>query len=200
MKALFLLILIPILLSSCAHVYFTEPQPKGGMRLNEVPAELHGEWYVENEGLIIEKTGATSYKTFRDSISNATDTVYDRVVLSDTFRLYQAKPFYVLNYRGSGRDWEIIVISTNKNGDIYICESRKPDIFKQDGDLKLLNAHYDLDGRDTTVHELNPDYDGEVIFKSATFSGQIQIGTLKKIARKENAILILKKDGSVISN
>lgn len=200
MKTVFLITIIPFVLSSCAHVYFTEPQPKGGTRLKEVPAVLHGEWYVENEGLIIEKTGATSYKTFRDSTSNAIDTVYNRIPLSDTFRLYQAKPFYVLNYRGSGHDWEIIVISTNKNGDIYICESRKPDIFKQDDDLKLLNAHYELDGRDTTVQELNPDYDGEVNFKSAIFSGEMKISTLKKIARKENAILILKKDGSVISN
>jgi hypothetical protein len=202
MKSITYIILIALTLSSCVHVYFVEPQPKAGILLPEVPKELHGKWIDQETKISIDEKGMISYKIREieiDSMSVEIDTVYSNVLLCDSIKLFKAKQYYVLNYRENNSLWEIYVIEKKTNGDVIFYETREPDFFVKDKNLKLKQAHYQVDEKDTLVETLNPKFEGNVRFNSATFTGQMKLKTIKKIAQKENIINILKQDGTVSS-
>lgn len=122
-KPVLLLSIVTFILSSCIHVYFIESQPKGGIFLTEFPEELHGQWFIENSEVKLEKNGLCFLEIRKDSLSNTIDTIHEEMKLSDTFQLYKAKQFYVLNYRDNKNYWEIVVIEKHRNGDIYFYET-----------------------------------------------------------------------------
>lgn len=197
MKVLLALLTL-LFLSSCVSVYFTDPQPAGGTRLNSVPEELWGSWMTEdNEHARFDAAGIHTWKIKTDSLTLARDSTYEGLLLSDTFRLYQARQWYVLNYRSSNSPWEIIVIRKNPKGDICLYENRDPDFFVHDRNLKLEHAHFTLGEMDTIVNELHPALEDSFNLSSATFSGQMQLKTIKRIAREEHLITLLRSDGSI---
>ena len=196
-KKYFLFIaILPFIISSCVHLYFIEPQPKGGKLLSEVPTELHGEWYTEEGGIGIGSNGLSIKKIELDTLTNKMDTMSKDNNLSDTFRLYKAKEFYVLNYKQNNEPWEIIVIH-KQNNNIYFHETTDPNLINKDHSLKLQEAHYDIDDKDSIVQKLNPEQIDSLSFRSALFSGQMTLKTVKRIASEGDIITILKSDGSI---
>lgn len=196
-KKYFLLIAIfPFIISSCVHLYFIEPQPEGGKLLSEVPTELHGEWYTEEGGIEIRSNGIYVKKIQLDTLTNKMDTMNKDNSLCDTFRLYKIKQFYVLNYRENNTPWEIVIISKQGN-DIYLYGTTNPDLLSKDQNLKLKEARYSMDDKDTIVQALNPELEESSSFRSATFSGKMTLKTVKIIASEENIMNILKSDGSI---
>ena len=198
-RPVFLFTIFSFILSSCVQVYFIEPQPKGGILLTEIPEELQGKWTLASSEFIIDKRGYTFYQIGTDTLSNSSDTIYERVNLTDSVRLYKSKRFYIVNSREDDKNWEIVVIKKLRNGDIYLYETRDPEFYIKDRNLKLVSAKYEIDDRDTIVGSLNPYFEGSSRFQSAIFSGQMKLKGIKKIAKKKNIIFILKKDGTLVN-
>lgn len=197
MKYLFPLIILSLLFSSCAHVYFTEPQPDGGARIYEIPEELFGEWMDDNGGLEIDVTGIMDISLNRNTDGNIIDTSYRKTELSDTMRLYKTKNLYVFNYRDGSDYWELVVIQKMKNGDIKFYQTANPEIFVKDKRLRLEEAKYIIDGEEQVVNDLKSDNTDESGFKFAVFSGQMKVKTLRKILKEEYLMVALLNDGTI---
>jgi hypothetical protein len=196
MKNPAIFVLILFVLSSCVRIYFKDPQPKGGILLKEFPKELCGEW-MEKGGLLVEKDGISFIEFEKDTLNNTVDTIYQKAYLSDSVSLYKAKDIYVLNTRKQGQHWEIFALSIQNNGDINVYQITEPQLFAKDKNLHLEEARFMIDERDTIVQTLRLKYEGTQKLKSATFSGQMGIKTVKKaLKQKDQLLLILKKDGS----
>lgn len=196
MKPIFFFLGFVLLATSCQHVYFTEPQPKGGTLLTEVPEELYGLWF-DSDGLRIDAQGFTIINVKQDSLGNPKDTVYELMTLCDTFQLYKAKELYVINYKEVGKNWELYVLKPLKNGDIESYSSADPEIYAKDKGLKLLEATYTVEGEEKTVKTLYSEYDGSVEFQEATFSGKMKLRTLRKTLTPDHLDNILKADGTI---
>ncbi len=190
--------ILVLILSSCVIIYFTEPQPKEGILLSEMPKELQGSWHMDNSEMIIESKGIIVYKTrHRDTITNRLDTLYEKLILSDTVQLYKINNLFVLNYREKNSPWEIAIIEKKRSGNIFVYGSTDTEIFSRDKSLRFENANFTIDEKDTTVQTLNPDFGYSYKLNSATYSGQMTFETLKKIATRKNLFRILKTDGTV---
>ena len=199
MKLFLAVILLSFIFSSCSSIYFIEPQPKGGERESEMPKELYGLWFGENEGWQFNENGITAINFEIDSIENIVDTTYQLLPLSDTFRIYKAKELYVINLINSEKNnnyWEIVIFERVTNGDINIYYPYKPEIFAHVKGLKLEEATYYIDGEKKIVKTLTPDFESPNEFNNAVFSGQMTIKTLRKLITKIPPI-IFKKDGSI---
>jgi len=203
MKPLILFILSILFITSCSHIYFTEPQPKGGERLLEFPEELRGTWLKTTDDK--EVTYSIHNDRFevlsirKDSVGNQTSSRSEIQNLTDTFRLYQSKNFYVINYKSSSNSlWEIAVIKRKSNGDIIITENNDPEFFIKRKELRLDSAEYEIDDSLRTFYALNPFAEHSLRFVSATFSGQLTEKTLKKIVRQSDSGWIFKKNGTFI--
>ena len=197
MKRFFWFILPLLLLFSCITIHFTEPQPYGGERLEEIPAELCGTWRDKDDQFSIDPKGMTEIKVNKNEESGTIDSIATRVVLSDTFRIYRSGKLYVVNYRESNYPWEIAVAQKMSNGDINIYQTTDAELLAKDKNLRLLEAHFILDGKDTIVRIVNPDFEGNREFKKATFEGQMKHITLKKIAKKTSLQFTLSHDGKI---
>lgn len=202
MKQILFFTITTLLITSCSHIYFTEPQPKGGERLMEFPEELRGTWKkntsneFETYAIYNDRFEVISVK--KDSIGNPTSSRTETQNLTDTFRLYKLNNFYVLNYRDSGELWEIVVIKRKSNGDIIITGNNDPEFFIKRKELKLDSAEYVIDDSLRTFYALNPFAEHSLRFVSATFSGQLTEKTLNKIVRQTDNGWIFKKNGSFI--
>lgn len=192
-----LLTILVLIFSSCVSIYFTEPQPIEGIFLSEVPKELHGSWHRGNYEMIIESKGSINYRTsHRDTITNALDTLYENLILSDTVHLYKINNLYVLNYREKNKPWEIVIIERKRSGNIFIYGSTDTKIFSRDKSLKFVNANFTIDEKDTTVQTLNPNFGYSYKLNSATYSGQMSVETVKKLATRKYLFRVLKTDGT----
>ncbi len=197
MKRFFGFILPLLLLSSCITIHFTEPQPYGGERLEEIPAELCGSWKDQDDQFSIDPKGMTELRVRKNSENGTVDSILSRVELSDTFRIYRSGTLYVVNFRESHTPWEIVVAKKMPNGDINIYQTTDAELLAKDKKLRLLEAHFILDGKDTLVKTVNPDFEDNLEFKNATFEGQMKQSTLKKIAKKSSLQFTLSHDGKI---
>ena len=143
------------------------------------------------------KNGITTITYESDSLNNIIDTIYAKIPLSDSLRIYQAKNIFVLNYPNKVYNWEIIAFKPQANGDIYTYKVIDPKFFALDRNLKLLNAIYYVDGEEKIVNTLNSNYNDQLEFRSATFTGQMKFKTLKKMTSDKNLMSILRKDGTI---
>lgn len=194
---LFLFTLSVLILSSCVSIYFTEPQPKEGIFLSEVPKELHGSWHRGNYEMIIESKGSINYRTrHSDTITNKLDTLYENLILSDTVQLFKINNLYVLNYRVKNNPWEIVIIEKKRSGNIFIYGSTETEIFSKDKSLKFVNANFTIDDKDTTVQTLKPNFGNSGKLNSVTYSGQMSFETIKKLTTRKYLFRILKTDGT----
>lgn len=200
MKKNYWLIIIAALLSSCASVYFTETQPKGAKVVKYIPSELHGEWGNNECNILIDDDKIIATEWQYDSLTNQLDTTIKTLQLVDTAFLTVSKPYYVYHYGIYGGPWEIAVIEKKRNGDILIYETREPDTYRVDRNLKLKKARYIIDETDTIVHTVNPGFEESISFQSATFSGQMNKKTLKRIAVEANLMYTFKSNGQFIVN
>ena len=162
MKTILIFLPIYFLFGSCVSIYFTEPQPKGGTRLNEIPDELLGSWEEGKNFMGFNKNGITTITYESDSLNNIIDTIYAKIPLSDSLRIYQAKNIFVLNYPNKVYNWEIIAFKPQANGDIYTYKVIDPKFFALDRNLKLLNAIYYVDGEEKIVNTLNSNYNDQL--------------------------------------
>jgi hypothetical protein len=199
MRTLFIFLSLTFLFSSCVSIYFTETQPKNGKELTEIPKELIGIWKNGNNGYSgFDINGGISTSYIKDSLDNIIDTVYEKTPLSDSVKMFKAKDIYVLNFKEKGNPWEIIALQVQKNGDINGYWDNDPNLFSSDRDLKLLKSVYaNEEGEYKTFTSLDPKSQEELSLKSATFSGQMNFKTLKKMASKKRILFILKKDGTI---
>lgn len=177
-------------------VQFKETQPENGLRLNEVPSELYGKWNRALDDVLINKEGLTIIEIKKDSLGNTIDTLYDRYVLSESFRLYKAEEIYVLHVRYEKDPWALFVMRFQKNGDINIYNFNNPDGFSKDKNLIIEEAVFNVEGNDTIVKTLKPNFKAASELKKVIFSGQMDIATLRKALKKNQLFLILKKDGT----
>jgi hypothetical protein len=198
MKTILIFLSFSFIFTSCVSIYFTETQPKGGTMLNEIPNELIGNWMEsENNYIGFDKKGKTGTKYVSDSLGNIVDTIFENIPLSDSLRIFQVKNIYILNYKEKGKNWGIITFKPQLNGDIFTYQIDDPHFFAKDRNLKLVKAVYIIDGEEKVVNTLNPNYENNLQFQSATFSGQMKIKTLKKMMSENRIMNILKKDGSI---
>ncbi len=192
MKSVIVLLISSFLLFSCAHIYFTEVQPKEGKQLKEIPKELLGEWKTgEKEVLRLEKTGMTTINFKTD------DTITIETPLSDTFQLFMADGIYVFNYKERNSPWEIMVVQVQENGDINLYQNLDPKLYTKDKNLKLLSSTYEVDGTELEFKDLQTGDEYE--FVQATFSGKMYSQTLRSIINTDNLVSILKTDGTSYS-
>ena len=168
MKTILIFLPIYFLFGSCVSIYFTEPQPKGGTLLNEIPNELLGSWEEGKNSMGFYKNGITTITYVSDSLNNIVDTIYTKIPLGDSLRIYQAKNIFVLNYPNKVYNWEIIAFKPQANGDIYSYQMTDPNFFALDRNLKLLNAIYYVDHEEKILNTLNPIYNDRLEFRSAT--------------------------------
>lgn len=196
---IFYFIALSILIASCSHIYFTEPQPKCGVPLTEIPNELHGVWRDQNGGLEIHKNGFNEFRYELDSITNSFDTIVENVNLSDSFKLFKAKDLYVFNAKYKSEYWEFAILTKQKNGDIHYYTTSEPDIFIKDRNLKLIEAKYNIDDEEKILKTINPDFEDHISFEYAIFSGQMKFKTLKKIITNENLMHVYKNNGTLFS-
>jgi len=196
MKLFTLIIGLVFIVSSCAHIYFIEPQPKGGERLYEMPKELYGEWYGTSNGWKLNENGITIANIKTDSVGNILDTTYQTAPLSDSLRIYKKKDLYVVHLKDKSEYWEIGILKTMGNGDIYTYQSSDQDKFASAKGLKLEEATYKINGKRKIVKTLNPEADESAHFLNAVFSGQMKLKTLRKVL-KSLTPTIFKADGSI---
>lgn len=185
------------LFSSCTTIYFDQPQPKWAERLTEVPSELHGQWLKKSEGYKIDVNGITTIDIKSNAKGNPVDTVYSESNLSDSLRLYKAKKYYVLNSNSEDDQWEILVLEPLKNGDINVYRTIDLNIFNNDRGLRFEKAIIKKDGKETTIKDLDSEFDTTSDLKNAYYSGQMKMKTIHKIATQDNLLLTFKSDGSV---
>lgn len=197
MKVIISLILLSLLFFSCVHVYFIEPQPKGGTRLTEFPQELFGTWWGDHGGVQINEAGITDIDFTTDSLDNVIDTVYQTFALCDTFRIYRAKELYLINVKNDGADWELLAFKPLKNGDIEYSTFTNPKLFIKDKGLELVEATYIVDGETKQVTALDPHFEESIEFESAVFSGQMKLKTLRKALRNNDSKCVFKSDGTI---
>lgn len=196
MKLLIALIGLLLIVSSCSHVYFTEPQPKGGERLIVMPEDIYGIWFGGSEGWQFNEKGITNINIETDSIGTIIDTIYETNALSDSLRIYKAKELYVIHSRSNNNYWEIAILKPMKNGDINTYYTSNPVLFTSAKGLKLEEANYYIDGELKTFKTLETDDEGSMSFENAVYSGQMSIKTLRKILDSIDPV-IFKKDGSI---
>jgi len=197
-KLTFLLAFTSLLLSSCTHVYFINPQPKGGKQLNEIPKEICGKWGNEYGGVLIEYDKITMYNINRDSLDNIIDTNYTINPLSDSLRLFKVEDFYVFNISENQGHWEIAILSIETNGDIVTYFITDVHALAQDPDLKIEEANYLVGDEEVILTELNADYDETEFLMHVVFSGQMSAKSLRKLMVPENKVYIFKPDGRFI--
>ena len=197
MKVVMSLIALSLFFTSCVHIYFLEPQPKGGERLTEFPQELFGTWWGQEGGVRINEVGITDIDFITDSVENVIDTVYETMVLCDTFRIYQAKELFVLNVQKEGANWELLAFKPLKNGDIEYYTFTQPEVFIKDSGLELLEATYIIDGESRQVTTLDPSFEESIEFESAVFSGQMKLKTLRKALKNDDSKCVFKSDGTI---
>lgn len=197
MKSFLLLIGLVLLLSSCIHVYFIEPQPQGAERLTEVPEILHGKWFDKHQGWQHYANGFAMININRDSLGTVVDTTYHAFPLGDTIRIYKAKELYIIHFKNNSEYWEIITLHCMKNGDIHSSHMTNPDLFAIDKGLKLEYAYFYIDGEEKRVTTLHPEHEESLQFESAVFSGQMKVKTLRNAMAQDN-YTILTTDGRML--
>lgn len=198
MKKLAISAVLTLVLASCTHVYFINPQPKGAKQQSEIPKELCGKWDNEFGGVKIESGKITMYDISRDSLDNIIDTNYTINPLSDMFRLYKVEDLYVFNLTEHEGYWEVGVVSIEKNGDIITYYISDVDALSNDPDLKVVEANYLVGEEEVILSELNVDYDETEFLMHVVFSGQMTISLLRKMMVPENILYVFKPDGKFL--
>lgn len=189
-----------LLITSCNHVYFTEIQPKDGVKMKIIPSDIHGFWNDEYGSIQIHGTGFTDTEYNLDSNDVFIDSTSQTFNLSDSFMLFKAEDMYVFNVKYKSDYWEIVVLSKQENGDLhYYDASSYPEAFENDSNLSLVEAKYTIDDEDKIVHELDPEFDSNLSFQYAIFSGQMSINTLREVMNPEYLQTVYKVDGTLFS-
>lgn len=194
----FAFVLLALTCPSCISIYFTEPQTIGGKELFEFPDKLHGVWKESDNVISIKNGGIYESRVANDSLPGKA-VIIDQgpKFMDDNFRLFQINNYFILNEKSNDSPWRIHVFEVKKNKDILIYSSVDPELFTKDRHLRLGEAHYIVDGVETISNRINPEFESQLEFKSATFSGQMSLKTIKRIAKPENLRMILKCDGSI---
>lgn len=185
MKKLIVLLAL-FTLVSCKYpvFYFSQPQPGKEKNLSTIPDELLGKWInKEGDSLIVSPKGYSTINIKTDSLNTKTFSI-DNNPLSDTLVLKKSGHYYVLNaYEKNSPSvkWTIqMIINKDKNGDIKGYYPLKPPYF---GFIKVGNRK---------THLLSG---GMTIFQE----GNLKQKHLKKVVTPQNMVLILKKDGTLLS-
>jgi hypothetical protein len=186
-----------LLVASCSHIYYQEVQPKGGERLTEIPKELHGSWFDENDGWQLDATGMTNMDVNIDTITLVQDTLRKFNPLSDSLRIYRAQNLYVLHFRTKKPYWEIVVLQPYPNGDLAVYYLSDPEKVAKLKGLKLVSADFTYEEELRTVPTLEPEGIDSLNFKSALFSGQMTVKGMKKLL-KTNGHSLFRQDGTVV--
>lgn len=194
-------VIIVFSLNSCFHVYFDRPQPKKGIYLTEVPADLHGSWIDKTDTFYIDKTGGYIYNF--DSITG--EYFKEGFILSDSFQLYKAGDYYVANYTKDKIWWEVEIIDRKENGDLYFYYPSTAPYFGKRLGLKVVEIDQEFEpvwlndsiGRDRNVLLNKRLSMKNVMLRNAVYyKGQFRIKDIEKIIIPENLSIIYKHDGS----
>lgn len=198
MKKIIALLALSTFLMSCAHMYFTETQPRKSTRLMEIPAELQGFWGDETGSTEIHANGITIIEISEDTTGGGSEMVSETTYmdLSEDFQLYKSQDLYVFNLKESeGNYWEIGVLKRDENGDISYYTSNDPEDFRNDKRLKVVEAKY-LDGEEErTFKKIQPESD--LIMEHVVFSGQMDHKTVLNMLTEGNLVSIYRADGTV---
>lgn len=196
-KALLAVIGISSTLVSCSHVYFNEPQPKGGKRLKEIPAELCGVWMNEEKRYSIVASGFYESNIFMDTISMEMDTAVFWNPLSDTTRLYRAKDLFVYHNKRNGNPyWEISVLEVQKNGDVNLYYTDDPELFRYEKGLKLIEVSVNMNDTTLVMTEIPPLNDSTSV-NYVVFDGQMKLKSLRKMVATPYLKYRFHKDGTL---
>lgn len=208
----FLLLPLSLLLSSCFHVYFDQPQPKDGILLTEVPQELWGKWSEDtqpsNNFVQIHAQGMTTSSGDTDSFTDDGEIHIEHSYLSDSVKLYKVNEYYVVNLLGkeaNGR-WEMVIIDVEENGDLsWYYPYTTPYAGKGHG-LKIDYVEkgvlrYNEAIGDTVSETIRGNSfklkDGETM-EAVYYKGQMRASEIAKIIRPENTMWTYTKKGMII--
>mgnify|MGYP006893251327 CR=1 FL=1 len=198
MKTLISLLALSMLMASCAHVYFTDVQPRKGQRLMEIPTELHGTWHTLKGSTEIHAKGITILEMIEDSTETGTEIreEYKYMNLSEDFQLYQSKDLYVFNLRESrAKYWEFGMLQKKDNGDINYYTCNDPNSYLFEKNLKLIEAKYTDGEEEKTFSKMQNN--SELTLEHVVFKGKMDHNTLVKLLVQENLMNIYKKDGTI---
>ena len=119
MKRIYLLIAVVAILSSCAEVYFVEPQPAGMENLTEIPPQLRGEYVMP---ATINKENKISIEKYRIKSNDGSGGV-----LSDSLIIRQTEDYLVVNKLEKSKkkpqiqgNWSVVLIKKNVVGNIEV--------------------------------------------------------------------------------
>ncbi len=190
-----LLALLLAFLTSCTNVYFDQPQPKNGKNLEFVPRELHGKWVDKLDTIYITKNGFTEVNVKTDSLDKITSVKTEKIFLSDSLVLNKAGKYYVINLLEK-KNWQVIIMDKQSNGDIIWYYPAKPPFFGQGRDLKVKKVIGKINGIETIDKSLTNKDKGSSM--TVYYKGQFRINDIKKVLLEENQLWIFKSDGSII--
>ena len=180
--------------TSCVNIYFTEVQPKGAQKVTEVPTELQGLWMNESGGVRIYHNGYEEIDISIDSLG-VPDTSYRNIKLSNDVQLYQAFGAYILHVRDEGKPWEIVVLTSQKNGDVHIYSCDDPELFRGEKGLHVDSVTYNVGEEYVTYDDFRMKENDSVTIRAVTFSGQMKKKTFSKLQSDDYLISVLRKDG-----
>ena len=106
-KAIPILILFSLTLSSCINIKFEEPQPQGGKNLAIIPKELQGSYLIDEHDTLF---------LFANKMETRKKDTTETINLSENFILRKFQEYYIINQKDK-RDstWAAFFIKKEKN-------------------------------------------------------------------------------------
>ncbi len=197
----YIFLFLSLALGSCVQVYYVEPQYFNGVQVQEFPIKMRGSWMDQKDGVRITTNSIESIEIKKDTLGNLTDTLFQRNTLGDSLKIYQDNKILFVNYRAESPYWELAIIKINNNGTISVYDCRDAHLIVKDKNIKLEEALFVKVEEDTTIEtrvkSLNTPGEGEYQHKHTLFSGQLSAKSLRKITKRENLVIKLKKDGTI---
>ena len=85
-----------------------------------------------------------------------------------------------------------------RHGDIYIYDSRDPNLYLKDRKLRLEEVSYSQieSDEDLIMKTMIEETSDTLQLQSALFSGQMSSKTVRRVVNKRNLELIMREDGS----
>ncbi len=194
----FIFVSVLSLLTSCTGVYFEMPQPKGAVRINSVPEELHGKWIDKMDTCIISSEGMLETSTTRDSAGKIISIQKIPTLLSDSVMMFKAGKYYVVNIlNNKGKGYEVVVIEKEINGDICWYYPLNSPFFGTGRDYEITKVIRSNNGKEI-INKSIKNVQGENIIE-VYYKGQMSIGDISKVVQPKNKFSIMKKDGTIIN-
>jgi len=114
-------VLLVVLFTGCKEITYQEPQPKGKKSLTRIPKALQGTYFIVERG-----ASPTDTMTITDCCMMDAKGIKHILPLNDSLIIKSYKGYYFANYSSHLKDWSLLVVEPQKNGDL-ICSGMPTD-------------------------------------------------------------------------